>query len=996
MIAEPVLNALLHLFALAAARLDGEGRKAARVKVLAYLNNHVGLTDAEAYIGLYDGLIEVHEEADDDAILESAAQMAGRLKPLLHGFEKYAALIRFLELAAISSHADVPNRIVRLLGENLGVVPGESSEILSFIVDPEAAARSGADCRILGSEKDGGFQGRLAALRLQGEELFLVSPVSDDAIRLEVHPLEKGCCYPLRPGHVLRDRWGNELYFANIADSFSEAAPAGSRIVFQGTRLDFLFPHSNNGLHDFSFVEHGGRMVGIMGGSGAGKSTLMGILNGTIRPDSGDLLLNGRHVHSEPEAVEGVIGFVPQDDLLFEDLTVFENLYFAARLCMAHLPPEDLTRRVRALLTDLGQAEAADLRVGSPLQKTISGGQRKRLNIALELIREPTVLFVDEPTSGLSSADSEIVMSLLKEQASRGKLVFVVIHQPSSKIFRMFDALWVLDQGGWPIFNGTPLEAVTYFRSRGALPGAGESICPHCGGVNPEQLFEIIESKTLDESGQFTRERRISPDKWHTLYRHYMAEKENARSDVSSSGAPPPPLEKKLNRPGLLGQLKIFFERDVRARFSNRQYILINLLEPPLLGLLIGLVSRGAIGGEYSFYDNHNVHVFFFMSVIVSLFLGLSVSAEEICRDGRILRRERFLHLSWWSYINSKTIYLALVAALQMALYVIPAVWMVEAPGMWLKSWAVLFLCALCSSLLGLNISASFRSAITIYILIPLVLVPQMLLCGVVIKYDDLIAPQSIRREVPRYANLLPPRWGYEALIVEQYGGNDYMRHILEPDAVQRMAEYDLDYYLPELQSRVQSVALLRTRKEDGEVTRQLRILQNEEARLEQRTGLSPGLSAGDFQPDAFDAGVSRRMEAWLADCRKLIFERRRAAAAEKREIETGLEKTLGRQGLEAFKKKHTNRSIQEQVLNLKDMEPVGSVRDGLFQKTLPVYQTPESRWGEAHFLARHKRVGAFLVPTYLFNLMAIAGLTVLLYLALGFKALPRLLRFRG
>src|SRR5690606_10976686 len=116
------------------------------------------------------------------------------------------------------------------------------------------------------------------------------------------------------------------------------------------------------------------------------------------------------------------------------------------------------------MLLTLGLADSRDLKVGNPLEKTISGGQRKRLNIALELIREPSVLFVDEPTSGLSSRDSENIMDLLKELALKGKLVFAVIHQPSSDIFKMFDKLIIMDTGGYPIYYGNPVDSIIYFK----------------------------------------------------------------------------------------------------------------------------------------------------------------------------------------------------------------------------------------------------------------------------------------------------------------------------------------------------------------------------------------------------------------------------------------------------------------------------------------------------------------------------------------------------
>jgi ABC-type multidrug transport system ATPase subunit len=190
------------------------------------------------------------------------------------------------------------------------------------------------------------------------------------------------------------------------------------------------------------------------------------------------------------------------------------------------------------VLLNLGLTEIRNLKVGSPLQKTISGGQRKRLNIGLELLREPAVLFVDEPTSGLSSRDSENIMDLLKELSLRGKMVFVVIHQPSSDIFKMFDTLIIMDSGGFQIYYGNPVEAVIYFRDVINAANKDQGACPECGNINPEQVFSIIETKVVNEYGRLTNTRKISPGQWYQYFKQKVKlPRSSARKRRASCGS---------------------------------------------------------------------------------------------------------------------------------------------------------------------------------------------------------------------------------------------------------------------------------------------------------------------------------------------------------------------------------------------------------------------------------------------------------------------------
>ncbi|MBF0527865.1 MAG: ATP-binding cassette domain-containing protein, partial [Deltaproteobacteria bacterium] len=811
---EILLNAILNLFAIQASMLSPESMSKARAVISDYLHRHLHIARDEDYLDLFDTAIELHRDVDGRTRLERAGRVASNLKVELPRFEQHIFLMRFVELATRGEGEEAAMSVAQTVARELAIDQEELEELFLFcrrpfdaeqpgvnflIFDPEslrgtkAPAATGFQARHVLARPD--FKGKFAILRIPDISAFFVTAAEDYVVTLDSLPLGPGMCF-LPPGAVLRDISGAGIYYSEIESAFFARSHAYKDLFFCGEDLEFHYPGSDAGLHQFNFSETGGRMVGIMGVSGAGKSTLLGLLIGQYQPDSGRVLINGLDVHRQTSMLEGVTGYVPQDDLLFEDLTVFDNLYYNASLCLANLPPEKRRQKVEELLEELNQLNTRDLKVGSPLEKTISGGQRKRLNIALELIREPSILIVDEPTSGLSSSDSENVMTLLKAQAAKGKLVIVVIHQPSSRIFKMFDALWILDQGGRPIYNGNPLDAIIYFRSAIHQAGMDEYACPHCGHVNPEQIFEIIEARIVDKNGHYTKQRRISPEEWRQRYLTQRNQTVGPRADLNAESGKP---ENRLWRPGRLGQFSVFFLRNLKARLANRQYLTVALLEPPLLALLAAILTRGARGGEYIFMENGNLGAYFFISVIVALFLGLSISAEEINRDRKILQRERFLHLSWPCYIASKAIYLILVAAIQTALFTIIGNPILEIPDMFLTTWIVLFSCSVTSCLLSLNISATFKSAVTIYILIPLLLVPQMLLGGSVIPFDDLIHKSAGNRDTPVIANLMPSRWGYEALAVEQYVSNRFMNHFFDEDCAVNQCDYIIDIQIPEM-----------------------------------------------------------------------------------------------------------------------------------------------------------------------------------------------------
>ena len=572
-----------------------------------------------------------------------------------------------------------------------------------------------------------------------------------------------------------------------------------NKISFVAEDITYYFPNKTQGLHEINIAEKTGSLVGIMGSSGSGKTTLLNVLAGIIKPTSGKILINSIDYTKKKKQLDGVIGYVAQDDILIEDLTVYQNLYYNGKLCLNELSEKELDERVMTTLVSLGLEQTKDLKVGSVLSKTISGGQRKRLNIALELIREPSILFVDEPTSGLSSRDSENVMDLLKELSQKGKIIFVVIHQPSSDIFKMFDNLVVMDTGGHMIYYGNPIEAIAYFKEATQHLDRLRSICHLCGNVTPEQIFNIVEARIVNEYGQFTSKRKISAEQWADLY----TEKAGKPKDINVKDKP----HKSINRPSVFKQMQIFTIRDFLSKIGDKQYMLINFLEAPLLALVLASVVRyrnSIDGASYVFRFNENIPAYLLMCVIVSLFLGLTVSAEEIIHDRKILKREHFLNLSWGSYLTSKMFLLFGLSAIQTLSFVLIGNAILEIEGMTTSFWIILFSSSCMANMVGLNISSAFRSAVTVYIMIPIILIPQMIFSGLMFNFDKLNEAIRSYGKVPLVADFMTSRWALEAMGVHQFMNNEFQEPFYEFDQQIHQADYKASFWIPAMRSKTQ------------------------------------------------------------------------------------------------------------------------------------------------------------------------------------------------
>jgi ABC-type multidrug transport system ATPase subunit len=1012
---EEILKALMQLFAIIAKQDEGVESNE-RNYVVTFLKQQINDEAVEDYIKLFDqhaGLLDEKEDEDEAeegkpkkvklTSVKDSVKILGICKKInktLTQRQKVVVLVRLFELVnADRKFTDQRMAIINTVSEVFKLTKEEFSDIENFVIVEtaeeldyssiltiHAKPERGEHCKHIHTEALSGY---IYILQIKSVDLYFLRYTGTEDIFLNGLPINNKRIYLYASGSSIKLSKGKPVYYTDVVAHYLADSTA-TRISYSVEKLGFKFKTGGIGLRDISFKEEHGKLIGIMGASGAGKTTLLNVLAGIENPTSGRVLINGIDLHNEKDKLEGVIGVIPQDDLLIEELTVFQNLYYNAKLCFKDKSEEELTELVDKTLFNLGLLERKNLKVGSPMNKMISGGQRKRLNIALELIREPSILFVDEPTSGLSSRDSENVMDLLRELTLKGKLIFVVIHQPSSEIYKMFDNMAILDTGGYLIYYGNPVEAVMYFKRIDMQINSDVGECPTCGNVNPELIFNIIEAKVVDEFGRYTPIRKVSPPKWEDHFRENI----KLREVEDESVAPP----QSLNIPSKLKQFVIYTTRDFLSKISNTQYIVLNLLETPILAFVLAFVIRYIAdpnSSVYIFSENENIPIYIFMSLIVALFIGLTVSAEEIFRDRKILKREAFLNLSRTSYLSSKIIILVTLSAIQSIAFVLIANSILEIRGMYLEYWLIIFSTSVFANLLGLNISATFNSAVTIYIVIPLLMIPMMVLSGAMFSFDKLNRAVGSFNKVPLIAEFMVTKWGYEGLVVHQFKDNAFHRTFYEIEKEERNASYKTIYYILELEKRLNSSIELLEQKSDKKAKDKLNdnLAVIRKALFTETNFMAPGIPYSFFNnlnEIDFNEKVAYATIDYLDDL-KSHYQKIYLSANQKTDRIKNHLISKDPQAYEARRRAYHNESIADLAMKTIEKNKILQYKDELVQQYDPIYRDPlpgHKLDFRSHFLAPRKHFLGFYFDTFWFNLCFIWFMTLVLYITLYFESI--------
>lgn len=454
--------------------------------------------------------------------------------------------------------------------------------------------------------------------------------------------------------------------------------------------------------------------VGLLGPSGAGKSTLMDSLNGMRPASSGQVLVNNLDLYQHLESLKQSIGYVPQDDIIHRELTVYRTLYYVARLRLSRdISRKEIDQVVSEVMDITGLSERRDVPISQ-----LSGGQRKRVSIAVELITKPSVIFLDEPTSGLDPATEEKVMKLFRQIAESGRTVILTTHAMEN--VKLFDKIVVMMRGKL-VFYGRPLEALTYI-----------------GAESFKDLYDKLEAPIFAQlhqgNGKLNKDLVAEgvAENWKRRFlqtEQYKWNVDMPLRSVSIAAKTVAPAKRRSTLGEWIRQWATLSRRYLEVLGADKFNLLILFGQAPIIALLTYLVVGAKAPRDF----------IYFVLALVSLWFGTSVAAREIIRERAVYKRERMVNLRLLPYVGSKIFVLLLIVGLQCLLLFGTLKFMdvsglMSFPGEYggITQLLVMILTGTLGLALGLFVSAVVKTSEMATSLIPLILIPQILFSGLV------------------------------------------------------------------------------------------------------------------------------------------------------------------------------------------------------------------------------------------------------------------------
>lgn len=803
-------------------------------------------------------------------------------------------------------------------------------------------------------EKDVVNNTMYAALLIENENCFVVHCRQSNKQSVKNDTVYPDELFFVEPGDKIKI---NNIYEINYVELKRRliSYKFKNKIYLSAHETSFSY-RNQKGVSPFNFIGQTGELIGIMGNEGAGKSTILKILAGRIHPDKGHVSLNGYNLKRNFYQLSGYIGYVPEEDLLYPELSVYENILIAAQLYTNLYGPVAPRIKVEELLKGLQLWHIKDVKVGKSSEKRILPGQRRLLNIALELVREPKILIIDNAISALSINDSTSVVHYLSKLSFQGRLIITTITQSNKSTFENFDKIFLISDNGVPFYFNDKDKVTEYFSKK--IPSGLLRKIETSEFVKPEVILEIF-NQDIPRYFKDSVSNNLS-------YQNYLENSKQALKNIPQKKKLP---KKKLYSPRLEKQYIIFSLRNFKTKLSRRKELTFSLLAAPIIACILSLILKNSDGSTYYFGKNPNIPSFFYLSIMVVFTLGLLQSSREVLRERFVLQREENLNLSMFSYYNSKITYLFIIIGFQTLFFTITSNLILEIKGMFIYHWPIYYSISATGILLGLAFSSTHSQYESILNkTIPITFIIFLLLGGGYIPLNNLGFTKG--KSVPLISEFAVNKWAYESIMVNQFSKNPYQINFNDADQIISYGSFISYHLLPAIRENLDFIDENLSSNPDS-TSRLLSAIQHKFLFFENTENIFPFEYTDSLTPESYSHDFYEDAVEYLSYLDYYFWQLYSEGITKRTIIADSIKNTLNVDP-DVLNVKHNNNAVSQLVRNTSARERIKFIGNTYTQMTDPIFQPPENNYGRTLLFLPEKKFNNQIIPTYQFNVSVI------------------------
>ncbi len=736
---KPLQDAILHLFAILAAQGDDSLSQQTKNFIMIMLSEVLPQDSMDEALNAYDNYLATYSEKTGKKGLSVKSvrflKKAEEISSKLAQEERHLICLRTMEF--VTQYAkDKPENLdfVRLIAEVFRI----DEQVYRNIHDVVSG-------KIIHSkfQQNTGLTESLSVLFISDNEIY-AKIIRDD---IPEHPgLSNKLYFRLQYQQSIVLDNNSKLLYSDILRTYIPRETHPYKLHIK--QLSYSIGKKQSFFHGLNLSLESPGLCAVVGPSGAGKSTLLKLMAGILNSGSGSI---------EFSPAPPKMAMIPQEDSINPDLTVKSQLRIQAKKYRIKNP----VSAADEILQKTGLTNKADCLPGSPDNSMLSGGERKRLSIGCGIISKPDILICDEPSSGLSFDDTNKIIWLLRNIANENCLVICSLHQPDASVIAYFDNMLYLDEGGHPVYFGSPNQFTAYIEN--ILHQETEKLPDKTGASQLAYAESLIREKKPDEFGRPTQKRKHPPG---ILSKHFFSNyKYQSYSDNASS-------ETKTIKP----KFSKIMVSELAAFFNRKSYSTMMLLYAPVMALLLAPICRFSGTGDYTPLNNPHFPVFFIITVVVAIFSGLIFSLGELSRRQSEHKRNWVTEKSNKQIILSKICLLLPAGLLQALIFSIISLVILDIMYMFVPLAMTYFILYLFASAPGLVLSAVSNGKTWAYLLVPVFLIPQILFSGAMIPWQK-FPYHNEKDKAPVVSRFFAAAWAYEGLLSDAlylYPETDY------------------------------------------------------------------------------------------------------------------------------------------------------------------------------------------------------------------------------